>query len=68
MSVVHELVLNRQLPAERVVAAGRAETNPLVPNDSAENRARNRRVEIAIRNPECVDALPAGEPAVDILP
>ncbi|MBS8240029.1 type VI secretion system protein TssL [Marinobacter lipolyticus] len=68
VSVVHELVLNRQLPAERVVAAGRAETNPLVPNDSAENRARNRRVEIAIRNPECVDALPAGEPAVDILP
>jgi chemotaxis protein MotB len=53
VSVVHELVLNRQVPAQRVTAAGRAETNPLVPNDTAENRARNRRVEILIRDPEC---------------
>lgn len=68
VSVVHELVLNRQVPAERVVAAGRAETNPLVPNDSQENRARNRRVEIVIRNPECADPAPAEVPAVDILP
>ncbi|MGM0768280.1 MAG: flagellar motor protein MotB [Pseudomonadota bacterium] len=68
VSVVHELVLNRQVPAERVVAAGRAETNPLAPNDSEENRARNRRVEIAIRNPECADALPASEPPVTIIP
>lgn len=34
VSVVHELVMNRQVPAERVVAAGRAETNPLAPNDT----------------------------------
>ena len=53
VSVVHELVLNRQVAAERVTAAGRAETNPLVPNNSPENRARNRRVEIVIRDPEC---------------
>lgn len=53
VSVVHELVLNRQVPADRVVAAGRAETNPLAPNDSPENRALNRRVEIAIRDPRC---------------
>lgn len=73
VSVVHELVLNRDVPAERVVAAGRAETNPLVANDTAENRARNRRVEIAIRNPECDDNMPAGtfslkNPPVEILP
>ena len=68
VSVVHELVLNRQVPAERVTAAGRAETNPLAPNDSPENRARNRRVEIAIRNPECDDNLPAGDLPVEILP
>lgn len=55
VSVVHELVLNRAIPADRVIAAGRAETRPLVPNDSPENRARNRRVEIAIRNPSCDD-------------
>ncbi|MBO6849456.1 MAG: flagellar motor protein MotB [Marinobacter sp.] len=70
VSVVHELVMNRQVPAERVVAAGRAETNPLAPNDSEENRARNRRVEMAIRNPECSNGLPAVEPEapVDIMP
>ena len=68
VSVVHELVLNREVPAERVVAAGRAETNPLVPNDSVENRARNRRVEIAIRNPECDEDMPAGDLPVEILP
>lgn len=68
VSVVHELVLNRDVPAERVVAAGRAETNPLVSNDTPENRARNRRVEIAIRNPECDDSMPAADLPVEILP
>jgi len=68
VSVVHELVLNREVPAERVVAAGRAETNPLVANDTAENRARNRRVEIAIRNPECDESMPAGELPIEIVP
>jgi chemotaxis protein MotB len=68
VSVVHELVLNRQVPAERVVAAGRAETNPLVPNDSPENRARNRRVEIAIRNPQCDDSVEPDQLPVEINP
>jgi chemotaxis protein MotB len=68
VSVVHELVLNRDVPAERVAAAGRAETNPLVPNDSPENRARNRRVEIAIRNPECDETMPTGDLPVEITP
>ena len=68
VSVVHELVMNRQVPADRVVAAGRAETNPLAPNDSPENRALNRRVEIAIRNPECNDDVPTGDLPVEIMP
>jgi chemotaxis protein MotB len=68
VSVVHELVLNRNVPAERVIAAGRAETNPLVANDTPENRARNRRVEIAIRNPQCDDSMPAGNLPTDALP
>lgn len=68
VSVVHELVLNRQVPAERVIAAGRAETNPLVANDSPENRALNRRVEIAIRNPECDDSVDPADLPVEILP
>lgn len=68
VSVVHELVLNRQIPADRVVAAGRAETRPLMPNDSAENRAVNRRVEIAVRNPECDAAVPTRDLPVEIIP
>lgn len=68
VSVVHELVLNRQVPAERVTAVGRAETNPLAPNNSPENRARNRRVEIAIQKPECEKSIPASELPVEILP
>lgn len=68
VSVVHELVLNRQVSADRVVAAGRAETNPLVPNDSPENRAKNRRVEIAIRDPQCDDSLDTGQLPVEINP
>jgi chemotaxis protein MotB len=64
VSVVHELVLNRDVPADRVMAAGRAETNPLVPNNSPENRAVNRRVEIAIRGPVCkADTLTGQLPA-----
>ncbi|WP_203299149.1 flagellar motor protein MotB [Marinobacter sediminum] len=68
VSVVHELVLNRQVPADRVVAAGRAETNPLAPNNSPENRALNRRVEIAIRDPQCQEAARAGDEPIEILP
>ncbi|PVY77444.1 chemotaxis protein MotB [Tamilnaduibacter salinus] len=68
VSVVHELVMNRAIEADRVMAAGRAETNPLVPNTSPANRARNRRVEIAIRNPECQPSGSGEDPAVNILP
>lgn len=68
VSVVHELVMNRQVPAERVVAAGRAETNPLVPNNSDDNRAKNRRVEIAIRDPECTQSATTEVLPVEILP
>ena len=39
------------LPAERVRAEGRAETEPRAPNDSAAGRARNRRVEILLLLP-----------------
>ncbi len=33
---------------QRVIAEGLADTQPLAPNDSAENKARNRRVEITL--------------------
>lgn len=53
VSVVHQLVLEQKIDANRVMAAGHAETNPLVDNDTPENRSKNRRVEIKIYNPEC---------------
>ena len=53
VSVVHQLILNNKLNADRVSAAGHAETNPLAPNDTPENRAKNRRVEISIYSPVC---------------
>ena len=68
VSVVHELVLSRDVPADRVIAAGRAETNPLVPNNSPENRALNRRVDIAIRDPVCRAETPAEQLPAEIVP
>ena len=68
VSVVHELVLSRDVPADRVMAAGRAETNPLRPNNSPENRAVNRRVEIAIRDPVCRADTPAEQIPAENLP
>lgn len=47
-SVVHELLAPGQIPAERFVLEGYADTKPLVPNDTIENRAKNRRVEIIV--------------------
>lgn len=38
-------------PAERYTVVGRGETEPLVPNDTPANRARNRRVDIVLLTP-----------------
>jgi chemotaxis protein MotB len=53
VSVVHELLASESILEGRTVAAGRAETHPLAPNDTPENRALNRRVEISIYEPNC---------------
>jgi chemotaxis protein MotB len=49
VSVAHELMSGGTLPASRFEVSGKADTQPLAPNDSAESRARNRRVEIVIQ-------------------
>jgi outer membrane protein OmpA-like peptidoglycan-associated protein len=36
--------------AERLSAIGYGETRPVAPNDTAGNRARNRRIEFAVRS------------------
>ena len=48
-SVVHYLLEHTELATDRVIAAGRADTQPLLPNTSMSNRDKNRRVEIVIR-------------------
>lgn len=48
-SVAMELLNSDQLPASRLAVTGLAETRPLAANDSAEGRAKNRRVEIVIQ-------------------
>ncbi len=47
-SVVHELLAPGDMVDERFVLEGYADTRPLVPNDTALNRAKNRRVEIIV--------------------
>ncbi|ARU54151.1 flagellar motor protein [Oleiphilus messinensis] len=53
VSVVHQLLEQGTLDPNRIMAAGHADTNPLVVNEDALSRAKNRRVEIKIFNPEC---------------
>ncbi|MBT6435994.1 MAG: OmpA family protein [Deltaproteobacteria bacterium] len=47
-SVIHQLLKEGELPANRFVLTGHAETRPLGENDTSEGRARNRRVEVVI--------------------
>lgn len=49
VSVAHELMLGGELPQNRFEVGGFSSTMPLVPNNSAPNRAINRRVEILIK-------------------
>jgi len=48
VSVAHELLQVTSLSPENVIVTGHADTRPRAPNDTAKNRAKNRRVDIAI--------------------
>ena len=48
VSVVHELLKGPAIDQSRVVVEGHADSKPIVPNDSAQHRAQNRRVEIHV--------------------
>jgi len=56
VSVVEKLLLNKKLYSFRFVVSGFADNNPLVPNNSKENRAKNRRVELIIEQGEKYDS------------
>jgi chemotaxis protein MotB len=58
VSVVHALLQDGALDAGRFVVEGHGDAHPLVLNDTPENRAHNRRVEITIRQ---------GQPNVDAI-
>jgi chemotaxis protein MotB len=48
VTVTHALLSNPAIDPARVVVEGNADSKPLVANDSAENRAINRRVELVL--------------------
>ena len=48
VSVAHELLRTAPIDAGRVSVTGHADTKPRADNDTAENRAKNRRVDISI--------------------
>lgn len=81
VSVVHDLIDVSRIPSERFSIEGLAETRPVAPNDTFENRARNRRVEIRLLQGEDLEAKgtlgvppggtswkPGPDPAIDTPP
>jgi len=48
VSVAHELLQRADLEPDRVIVSGHADTRPRAENDSDQNRAKNRRVDISI--------------------
>ena len=59
VTVVHAMLSNAALDEKRFLIQGFADSKPLVPNDTRENRALNRRVELIIQRGEDVET---GEP------
>jgi chemotaxis protein MotB len=55
VTVVHAMLSNSSIDERRFMVEGFADAQPLVPNDSREHRALNRRVELIIQRGEDVD-------------
>ena len=56
---VRSYLVSRGLDADMIQAVGKGELEPIADNKTAEGRANNRRVEIAIENTSSGDAAPA---------
>lgn len=54
-TVTNVLLENPALDPGRFIVLGHADTRPLVPNGTAEQRAKNRRVELSIRAGEAIE-------------
>ena len=57
IAVTEELLAGSVIERGRIVVEGHAETQPMLPNDSSENRAKNRRVEIVLDTQPYLDEL-----------
>ena len=55
VTVVHALLDDPNIDPKRIAVEGHADSQPLVPNDSVENRAINRRVELIIQRGSDLD-------------
>lgn len=58
VSVATEMLKGTGLEKERLVVVGHADTRPLVPNDTEQNKRRNRRVEISIMQGKAKESQP----------
>lgn len=68
LSVGHELFTDPRIDQSRFTVMGLADTRPLAPNNTVENRSVNRRVEIIIQkgdDPEALEKLQTREPGDD---
>jgi len=57
VTVLHAMLRNPQIQEERVLVEGHADTQPVVPNDTRENRAKNRRVELIVIKGDAEDQI-----------
>lgn len=65
---VKRILVGYGIDPERLEAVGRAESNPIAPNDSEEGRAMNRRVELILLEKLLPPPDPPGPPGSDALP
>jgi outer membrane protein OmpA-like peptidoglycan-associated protein len=45
---VREYLISQGIAKDKIIALSKGESNPIVPNDSEENKAKNRRIEITV--------------------
>ena len=60
VSLVHLLLEKTDIETKRITVLGYADTRPLVPNNTPQNRAKNRRVEIVVSNLKLTSNLETG--------
>lgn len=68
-TVVHALLSHPNVEMDRMKIEGYADTRPLVPNDTPENRAKNRRVELVLEQGQHIDSgrvVPATDEAYQV--